>query len=108
MTVATVLLIDFIRALFVRSMNHCWCWDLEKQFPQYGDFKIAENILQLVHNQGMVWYAAIFYSFPTFLLCGYMPLLYMNTLALCFMDKGYKGERNHSEMSYSCGNTRAS
>ncbi|XP_065340682.1 transmembrane channel-like protein [Cloeon dipterum] len=60
MTVLTVLLIDFFRALFVRFMNNCWCWDLEKQFPQYGDFKIAENILQLVHNQGMVWMGMFF------------------------------------------------
>lgn len=34
---------DFFRALFVRYMNGCWCMDLEKQWPQYADFKIAEN-----------------------------------------------------------------
>ncbi|XP_070151175.1 transmembrane channel-like protein isoform X2 [Polyergus mexicanus] len=60
LTVLTTLSMDFFRAVFVRYMNNCWCWDLEKQFPQYGDFKIAENILHLVYNQGMVWMGMFF------------------------------------------------
>lgn len=60
LTVFSTLSMDFFRAVFVRYMNNCWCWDLEKQFPQYGDFKIAENILHLVYNQGMVWMGMFF------------------------------------------------
>ncbi|RZF48510.1 hypothetical protein LSTR_LSTR011068 [Laodelphax striatellus] len=60
LTIISTLMVDFIRALFVRVMNNCWCWDLEKKFPQYGDFKIAENILHLVNNQGMVWMGMFF------------------------------------------------
>ncbi|XP_014486783.1 PREDICTED: transmembrane channel-like protein 3 isoform X2 [Dinoponera quadriceps] len=60
LTILATLSMDFFRAVFVRFMNSCWCWDLEKQFPQYGDFKIAENILHLVNNQGMVWMGMFF------------------------------------------------
>ncbi|XP_078041033.1 transmembrane channel-like protein [Augochlora pura] len=59
-TVVITLSLDFFRAVFVRFMNSFWCWDLEKQFPQYGDFKIAENILHLVYNQGMIWMGMFF------------------------------------------------
>ncbi|KAF7988682.1 hypothetical protein HCN44_001255 [Aphidius gifuensis] len=60
LTIVATLGMDFFRALFVRYTNSWWCFDLEKQFPQYGDFKIAENILHLVNNQGMVWMGMFF------------------------------------------------
>ena len=52
---ASVVGMEFFRAVFVRVMNNCWCWDLERTQPKYADFSIAENILHLVNNQGMVW-----------------------------------------------------
>uniref|UniRef100_A0A336LRN1 CSON002176 protein n=1 Tax=Culicoides sonorensis TaxID=179676 RepID=A0A336LRN1_CULSO len=32
-TIGSTMFLDFFRALFVRYMNGCWCWDLEKQYP---------------------------------------------------------------------------
>ncbi|EEC08501.1 conserved hypothetical protein, partial [Ixodes scapularis] len=75
MTIASTLITDFIRALIVRYANDCWCWDLEQGFPGYGDFKIAENILHLVNNQGMVWMGMFFSP----------GLPAINTVKLCIM-----------------------
>lgn len=32
MTVISTIITDFLRAVFVRYANQCWCWDLEKGF----------------------------------------------------------------------------
>lgn len=32
MTVISTIVTDFLRAVFVRYANQCWCWDLEKGF----------------------------------------------------------------------------
>lgn len=59
-TIALIYITEFIRACVVRVINVCWCWDLEKGFPAYAEFSLAENLLHLVYNQGMVWMGTLF------------------------------------------------
>ncbi|KAM8886080.1 transmembrane channel-like protein 2-B [Spinachia spinachia] len=56
----TILVGDFLRAVIVRFLNYCWCWDLEAGFPSYGEFDISGNVLGLVFNQGMIWMGAFY------------------------------------------------
>jgi len=39
-TVMSIFIGDFGRSLFLRVMNSCWFWDMEKNFPKYPDFKV--------------------------------------------------------------------
>nr|XP_057926942.1 transmembrane channel-like protein 1 [Doryrhamphus excisus] len=61
MTTYTTLLIgDFLRAMLVRFLNYCWCWDLEAGFPSYSEFDVSGNVLGLIFNQGMIWMGAFY------------------------------------------------
>ncbi|KAM9447116.1 transmembrane channel-like protein 2-B [Clarias gariepinus] len=59
-TYLTILVGDFMRALIVRFLNYCWCWDLEAGFPSYSEFDISGNVLGLIFNQGMIWMGAFY------------------------------------------------
>nr|XP_008101587.1 PREDICTED: transmembrane channel-like protein 1 [Anolis carolinensis] len=59
-TYITILIGDFLKAVFVRFFNYCWCWDLEYGFPSYSEFDISGNVLGLIFNQGMIWMGAFY------------------------------------------------
>ncbi|KAG9352265.1 hypothetical protein JZ751_020678 [Albula glossodonta] len=48
-TVLSILLIDFIRGLFVRYLSDCWCWDLESKMGAFFSPCLpAFNVLKLI------------------------------------------------------------
>ncbi|KAI4821357.1 hypothetical protein KUCAC02_029291 [Chaenocephalus aceratus] len=59
-TYITLLIGDFLRAMLVRFLNYCWCWDLEAGFPSYSEFDVSGNVLGLIFNQGMIWMGAFY------------------------------------------------
>ncbi|XP_046364022.2 transmembrane channel-like protein 3 isoform X1 [Haliotis rufescens] len=59
-TMGQIVIIDFIRGVFIRYCNNICCWDMEKKFPEYPDFKTAENLLHLINNQGVIWLGTFF------------------------------------------------
>uniref|UniRef100_A0A7N6B2S0 Transmembrane channel-like protein n=1 Tax=Anabas testudineus TaxID=64144 RepID=A0A7N6B2S0_ANATE len=59
-TYITLLIGDFLRAVLVRFLNSCWCWDLEAGFPSYSEFDVSGNVLGLIFNQGMIWMGAFY------------------------------------------------
>ncbi|XP_041374249.1 transmembrane channel-like protein 3 [Gigantopelta aegis] len=58
--VGQIIIIDLIRSVFIRYCNNLCCWDMEKKFPEYPDFKTAENLLHLINNQGVIWLGTFF------------------------------------------------
>ncbi|KAI1716398.1 TMC domain-containing protein [Ditylenchus destructor] len=59
-TIASIFVIDFLRGYWIRYCSSWWCWDIETTFPEYGEFKVAENVLHIINNQGMIWLGLFF------------------------------------------------
>ncbi|KAL8619216.1 hypothetical protein ACOMHN_049998 [Nucella lapillus] len=72
-TLGQIFIIDVFRSIFVKYCSNICCWDLQKKFPEYPDFKTAENLLHLINNQGNIW-LGVFFS-PGLALLNFLKLL---------------------------------
>ncbi|KAK6011754.1 TMC domain protein, partial [Ostertagia ostertagi] len=67
-TIVSILVIDFLRGLWIKYCSAWWCWILKQHLlshlksfqPEYGEFKVAENVLHIINNQGMIWLGLFF------------------------------------------------
>ena len=77
---------DFLRGLMVRYVNPIWpFWDLEGTYPEYAEFQLADNILHLIYNQGVLWMAC--YFSPVF------PLIHLLKIICLFYLRAWSGLR---------------
>lgn len=49
-TVASILLIDFIRGLVVRYLSDCCCWDLESKFVGFHSILVSIRSATCLHR----------------------------------------------------------
>jgi hypothetical protein len=83
LTVIIIMIIDFLRDLWVRYFVLWWCWDLEGGFPGYGEFKISENVLHLIKDQTMVWLGTMFVPLlPAINIIKLVVLMYLRGFAV--------------------------
>ena len=59
--IVSFLIISLLRSYgqflcWFRMMNRCWFWDLEKVFPGYPQFDVAENILHLGREKNIKFF----------------------------------------------------
>jgi len=82
-TIGLIYATEFFRAILLRVFNRCWCWDLEKLLPKYAEFSLAENLLHLVYNQGMIWMGTLFSpALPAFNLLKLLAMFYVRAWAV--------------------------
>lgn len=73
-TIFATLFMDFFRALFVRFMNKCWCWDLEKKFP-----KVMSDFLNMIFTSNQ-HISNVYFFFLIFIGIGFVNSMEISKL----------------------------
>lgn len=62
-----ILIVDYLRGLFVRYCNKCWCWDMETSFVSIPN-NIRSNHGERMgyHQPTNVWWVCVFVTIPEF------------------------------------------